>query len=100
MRAQRSGQLPLDWSAADCKVEGRITTRVYVGSDGVIVPLVTDGEKTAGRQKIKAKRRRRGRCRRGSGARPRYKEFKIVAFYDETQEHRLVPFLFRYCPYS
>jgi hypothetical protein len=95
LQAQRSGQLPLDWSAADCEVEGRTTTRIYVGSDGVMVPLVTDAEKTARRQKIKEKRRRRGRKARPlpprkAGADQRYKEFKIVAFYDETQEHRLV----------
>ena len=95
LRAQRSGQLPLDWSAADCKVEGQATTRIYVGSDGVMVPLVTDAEKTTRRQKVKEKRRRRGRKARPlpprkAGADQRYKEFKIVAFYDETQEHRLV----------
>ena len=60
-----------------------------------MVPLVTDAEKTARRQKVKEKRRRRGRKARPlpprkSGADQRYKEFKIVAFYDETQEHRLV----------
>jgi hypothetical protein len=95
LQAQRSGQLPLDWSAADCEVEGQATTRIYVGSDGVMVPLVTDAEKTARRQKVKEKRRRRGRMARPlpprkSGADQHYKEFKIVAFYDEAQEHRLV----------
>ena len=68
LQAQRSGRLPLDWSAADCQIEGRATTRIYVGSDGVMVPLVTDAEKTTRREKIKEKRRRRGRCRRGSRA--------------------------------
>jgi len=95
LQAQRSGRLPLDWSAADCQVEGRDTTRIYVGSDGVMVPLVTDAEKVTRRQKVKEKRRRRGRKARPlpprrAGADQRYKEFKIVAFYDETQEHRLV----------
>ena len=95
LQAQRSGQLPLDWSAADCKVETEATTRIYFGSDGVMVPLVTDAEKTTRRQKIKEKRRRRGRKARPlpprkAGADQQYKEFKIVAFYDETQEHRLV----------
>src|SRR5918997_2711206 len=42
LQAQRSGRLPLDRSAADCKVEGRDTTRIYLGSDGVMVPLVSD----------------------------------------------------------
>ena len=95
LQAQRSGRLGLDWSAADCKAEDRKAARVYVGSDGVMVPLVTDAEKTARRQKTKERRRRRGRRARPlparkSGADQHYKEFKIVAFYDESQDHRLV----------
>ena len=94
LQAQRSGRLPLDWSAADCKIEEE-TTRIYLGSDGVMVPLVTDAEKLSRRQKVKQKRRRRGKKARPlpprkAGADQHYKEFKIVAFYDETQEHRLV----------
>src|SRR6516165_7947695 len=61
LKAQRSGQLPLDWSAADCKTESEKTTRIYLGSDGVMVPLVTDTEKACRRQKIKQKRRQRGK---------------------------------------
>jgi hypothetical protein len=95
LKAQRSGQLPWDWSAADCKTAAGKTTRIYIGSDGVMVPLVTDTEKASRRQKIKEKRRRRGKKARPlpprkAGADQRYKEFKIVAFDDETQDHRLV----------
>lgn len=94
LQAQRSGPLPLDWSAADCPTETK-KTRIYFGSDGVMVPLVTDAEKRTRRQKVKQKRQRRGRKARPlpprqGGADQRYKEFKIVAFYDETQDHRLV----------
>jgi hypothetical protein len=94
LRAQQSGRLPLAWSAADCKTREQVT-RIYLGSDGVMVPLVTDAEKTSRRQAIKRKRRRRGkRARplppRKPGADQRHKEFKIIAFYDETQDHRLV----------
>ncbi len=94
LQAQRSGRLPLDWSAADCKSPEK-TTRIYVGSDGVMVPLVTDTEKTSRRRKIQEKRRRRGRKARRlpprkPGADQPYKEFKIVTIYDETQDHRLV----------
>jgi hypothetical protein len=94
LQAQRSGRVPLDWSAADCQTEEK-TTRIYLGSDGVMVPLVTDAEKVSRRKKVKEQRRRRGkRARplpaRKSGADQSYKEFKIVAFYDEAQEHRLV----------
>jgi hypothetical protein len=94
LQAQRSGQLQIDWSALDCRTE-QGTTRVYFGSDGVTVPLVTDAEKLSRRQKVKQKRRRHGKkarplSPRKVGADQRYKEFKIIAFYDETQEHRLV----------
>lgn len=95
LREQQSGRLALDWSAADCKLKGEETTRLYVGSDGVMVPLITDAEKRGRRQKIKEKRRRRGKKARRlpprkPGADQHYKEFKIIAFYDETQKHRLV----------
>src|SRR5512135_285392 len=96
VQAQRSERLPVGWSATDCRVEPKAkTTRLYLGSDGVMVPLVTDAEKTSRRQKVKQKRRKRGKKARPlppkkSGADQGYKEFKIVAFYDEAQEHRLV----------
>ena len=94
LQAQRSGQLPIEWSAADCRTETN-TTRLYVGSDGVMVPLVTDAEKAKRRDKVKQKRRRRGKKARPlpprrPGADQHYKEFKIVAIYDEDQKHRLV----------
>jgi hypothetical protein len=98
LQAQRDGTLPITWSAADCQADPKdksSPTRVYLGSDGVMIPLVTDAEKKTRRQKIKDKRRRRGKkCqplpRAKTGADQRYKEFKIVAYYDETQTHRLV----------
>jgi len=99
-QAAQAGRLPLGWGAADCAAhdpDGRPTgrTRVYLGSDGVKVPVVTDAEKQARRTKVKAKRRRRGRkCRSlpraKVGADQAHKEFKIVTFYDDTQAHRLV----------
>ena len=89
LQAQRSGQLPVDWSATDCQTEAK-RTRLYVGSDGVMVPLVTDEEKRSRREKVKQKRRKRGKKARPlrlmkGGADQHYKEFKIVAFYDETR---------------
>ncbi len=92
LQAQQSGRLAVDWSAADCQTEEK-TTRVYFGSDGVMVPLVTDAEKKSRRQKVKEKRRGKKvlpLSPRKEGADQHYKEFKIVAFYDETQSHRLV----------
>lgn len=111
LKAQQAGALPVPWSAADCKVEpaadaatataspapqeGAVPTRVYVGTDGVMVPMVTATEKKKRRQQIKNKRRRRGKKAKPlpaakPGADQKYKEFKVVAFYDDTQEHRLV----------
>jgi hypothetical protein len=94
VQAQKSGQLPINWSAADCTTQTG-ATRIYFGSDGVMVPQVTDAEKRTRREKIKAKRRRRGRKAKPlatfkPGADQKYKEFKIIAYYDETQDHRLV----------
>lgn len=94
VKAQKSGTLPVDWSATDCKTEEG-TTRVYFGSDGVMVPTVTDAEKRTRRQKTKTKRRQRGKKAKPlptlkAGADQKYKEFKVVAFYDETQDHRVV----------
>ena len=93
-----SGTLPITWTAADCVVDPKNVaspTRVYFGCDGVMAPMVTDGEKAKRREKVKAKRQRRGRtCRRlrraWRGADQRYKEFKIVTYYDEPKRHRLV----------
>jgi uncharacterized protein UPF0236 len=98
--AERQGRLVLTWDAGECFVpdeEGRPTkaTRVYLGVDGVMVPHVSQAEKDKRRAKVKAKRRSRGRkCRPLPAARPgsdeRFKEVKVVTFYDEPCERRLV----------
>ncbi|HVX57309.1 MAG TPA: hypothetical protein VHA37_06250 [Candidatus Saccharimonadales bacterium] len=94
LQAHRRGELASDWQASDCRTESG-TTRVYLGADGVMVPLITDGEKKKRREKVRQKRQRSGRrCRplppRKEGADQQYKEFKVVTFYDENQEHRYV----------
>jgi hypothetical protein len=98
--AVQAGKLPLDWTASDCPAldqEGALTerSRLYLGSDGVMVPHVTDAEKRTRRTRIKAKRGRCGQKRRPlprakSGADGPFKEFKIVTFYDDAADHRLV----------
>jgi hypothetical protein len=95
LKTQQSCVLPVDWSAADCKADPQSPSRIYLGSDGVMVPLVTDVEKKKRRQKIKERRRRSGKkCQPLPAAKPgadqEYKEFKIVALYDDTQDHRIV----------
>jgi hypothetical protein len=94
MEAQRRGLLAPSWEAQDCRTDSG-TTRVYLGSDGVMVPLVTDAEKQKRRTAVKQKRQHRGRkCRplpaRKTGADQAYKEFKIVTYYDERQVRRYV----------
>lgn len=94
MEAQRRGLLAPDWEAADCRTDSG-ATRVYLGADGVMVPLVTDAEKQKRRTAVKRKRQQRGRkCRplpaRKTGADQPYKEFKVVTFYDEPQKRRYV----------
>jgi hypothetical protein len=98
--AEKQGRLVLRWDARACFIpdeRGQPTsaTRVYLGMDGVMVPMVTQTEKDKRRAAIKAKRRLRGRkCRPLPKARPgadeSFKETKIVTFYDEPCEHRLV----------
>ena len=93
--ASGGGDTAADAGGASGQPSRPAVTRVYLGSDGVKVPLVTDAEKQVRRQKIKEKRRRCGKQRRPLpkakvGADQRYKEFKIVTFYDQTQKHRHV----------
>lgn len=94
LEAQRRGELSPDWQASDCRTESG-TTRIYLGADGVMVPVITDTEKKKRREKVRQKRQKSGRrCRplppRKEGADQQYKEFKVVTFYDENQERRYV----------
>ena len=102
LAAQDSEQLELDWSAKDCKTKtppGQEVSRIYLSADGVMAPVTTGAEKLKRRATV-MKRRREKRAARGSrrprlaavkgGADQRYKQFNLVAFYDQDQEHRLV----------
>ena len=94
LKAMQRNELSPAWSAADCMTE-QGTTRIYLGCDGVKVPLVTDVEKRKRRQNLREKRRRRGRkCqplpKRKAGADNAFKEFKVGYLYDERKKHRWV----------
>ena len=94
LRAGQRAELQPEWTAEDCRTETGVS-RLYLGCDGVQVPLVTEVEKQKRRTKIREKRRRRGRrClplpRATAGADQTYKEFKVANFYDETMTHRYV----------
>lgn len=99
---QDQEQLELDFDAGQCRTNATAdttpTTRVYVGIDGFMVPMVTDAEKARRFEKARARRKRlprrpcvhRAPLKRRRGADQRYKEFKLVTMYDQDQEHKLM----------
>lgn len=99
---QDQEQLELDFDAGRCMTtatgDGRAATRLYVGIDGFMLPMVSDAEAGKRFEKAKARRRRlkrrrgvrRRRLVRRRGADQRYKEFKLVTMYDQDQQHRLM----------
>jgi len=85
LRQQRSGALGPDWTVADCLLQPDGRSCVITGADGVKVPLVTEQEKA------KRRKHRRGlgkghrhRYRIRGGSDQKYKEFKILTFYDPS----------------
>ena len=94
LQALQGGHLEPEWTAEDCRTAEGVS-RLYLGCDGVKVPLVTEEEKQKRRTKVREKRRQRGRrCRplprAKTGADQSYKEFRVANFYDEALEHRYV----------
>jgi hypothetical protein len=87
--AIRQGCYGPNWTAEDCTDQTLIT-----GSDGVMVPVVTEAQKRKRRASQAKKRRKEGRkstakpCRPRAGSAGPYKEFKIVSFYDPDKVHR------------
>jgi hypothetical protein len=112
-RQRQSGALLPGWRGSDCRVEAPASgdcgagvgagglararenaspTRVYVGVDGFMAPMVTEAEKQK-RRDARNRSRRRGKRRRSRlrrGHREGYKEFKLTAFYDQGRAHRHV----------
>jgi hypothetical protein len=86
--AQRSGALGPGFTAADCTEQTLVT-----GTDGVMVPLVTEQQKRNRRQAEARKRAKEGRRSTAKPGRPRkgsdgdYKEFKVLSFYDPDKSH-------------
>lgn len=95
-------QLELDFNAGKCLTDqtgdGSICSRIYVGIDGFMVPMVTDAEAGKRRENAVARRKklkrekgvRRQKLKRRHGADQRYKEMKLVTIYDQYKAHRLV----------
>jgi hypothetical protein len=88
---QASGDFSVGFTSENCTGKTMIT-----GVDGVMVPHVTQEQKTKRHQTEKAKRKdqslkstaKRGRPRKGSDG--PYKEFKIVTFYDTDKKNKHV----------
>ena len=51
LRQMASGELTPPWSSADCLTD-QGTSRLYIGCDGVKVPLITDEEKNKRRKRL------------------------------------------------
>lgn len=89
-KLRESGLLAPDWSGSDCRVGPRGPSRVYVGVDGFMAPMVTQEEKHKRAAARPPDRNRKRRRRRRRGHRERYKEFKLAAFYDQHKRRRQV----------
>ena len=100
---QDQEQLELDFDARQCvtaeTIDGHPASRVYVGIDGFMIPMVTQTEAHKRLEKARARRKKLPRKRgvrraplrkQAVGADQRYKEFKLVTMYDQQQEHKLV----------
>jgi hypothetical protein len=92
--SREEGTLRPNWDARDCVASPGGPTRIMVGSDGVMVPVITEAEKQKRRENLAKKRagkrtrRRTGGPRRPRGSDQAYKEFKIGTFYDESRERQ------------
>jgi len=91
-------ELPPAWRAEDCQTDSG-TMRMYLGCDGVMVPLITDAEKAKRREKVEHKRQERvdrfnlQGCTfrplppRRQGTDQSFKEMKLVKYYDDGNAH-------------
>lgn len=88
--AAHSSQLKPTFTAKDCHVRAQEPTCLISGADGFQVPLITDSEQRKRRDKAKQRRarlRQEGHSLRPLPPRPRgtdqrWKEAKLVTFYD------------------
>jgi hypothetical protein len=90
LSSQQKGLLDADFSMEDCKVSPQGPKRVYMGTDGVKVPMVTKQEKDRRRKSRARKRPGSKRRQMRPGADNPYKEFKIATIYEQSNEHRQV----------
>ena len=88
LTAQQKGALPPAFTASDCTDQTMIA-----GTDGVMVPTVTQEQKDKRRATEAANRLAQGRSSTAAVGRPKqgsdgpFKEFKLQAFYDPDKTH-------------
>lgn len=99
---QEQEQLEFDFDAPLCltsqTADGSAKSRIYVGIDGFMLPMVSDTEMGKRFEKAKARRKRlkrskgvrRPALKRRRGADQRYKEMKLLTLYDQEKKRRLV----------
>ena len=87
--AIRQGAYGPNWTGADCTEQ-----TIVSGTDGVMVPLVTEEQKRKRRATEAKKRQEEGRRSTARPGRPKcgsdgpYKEFKIFSLYDPDKSHK------------
>jgi hypothetical protein len=94
--AQRKDELRPTFTAEDCHMRADQPTCLVTGADGFQVPRITDSEQRKRRTKAKQRRRRlreRGHLLRPlpprpAGADQKWKEAKLVTFYDPSGRHQ------------
>ena len=89
-QAQSKGHIETSLTPEKSKTAPKGPSRVYIGADGVKVPMITADEKLKRRKKRGPKRKGSRRRVMRAGADNRYKEFKIATFYDQSNEYRQV----------
>ncbi len=122
-KAIAKGELVPDWTAKECVLPvtatekklsekklsekklspvsdliGNTLSRIYLGCDGVLVPLITQTEKRLRRDKVLTRRRTLRTAGHALAALPpltpgadqSYKEFKLSVFYSQDHARRLV----------
>ena len=95
-QAQRTGAWGPTFTAEHCRVGPQQPTCLITGADGFHVPLITDQEQRKRRANAKQRRRRLRRQghrlkplpSRPRGADQKWKEAKLVTFYDPSGRHR------------
>jgi hypothetical protein len=101
-QARAAGVVGASWSEKDAVVEdgpGKGQSLIYVGTDGVFVPTVTQGEKDKRRKAQAVRRQQRSAAGVGNqrelpparaGTEEKSREMKIGIFYDQEKRHRHV----------